>query len=86
MEARIAVNATEIAILKKELEQLRDDNKNDHLILEEKIDYLTTQVIQLVERGKVERESEKRELKVRMWLIALFTSIVTFIVTWITHK
>ena len=86
MEAKVAVNTTEIQILKKELEQLRTDNRNDHLVLGEKIDKLTQQVTQLVERGKVERERDKTVLNVRMWLIAFITSLVTFIITWITHK
>lgn len=86
MEAKIAVNATEIKILKKELEQIRTDNRNDHLLLGEKLDNLTRQVTQLVERGKVEKEKDKAVLTVRMWLIGLISGIVTFIVTWLTHK
>lgn len=86
MQAKIAVNATNIKVIQQELEQLRTDNRNDHLILGEKIDKLTSQVTQLVERGKVERERDKAVLSVRIWLIAIIMSAVTFIITLVTHK
>ena len=86
MGARVAVNETEIKILRKEMEQMRVDNRNDHLLIEKKIDALTKQVTQLVERNDVEREKDKAVLSVRMWLIGIVMGIITFIITWVTHK
>jgi len=85
-ESQIAVNATEIKIMKQELEQLRTDNRNDHLLLGEKIDKLTQEVAKLIERSKVEKEKDKAVLNIRMWLIALIMSAVTFVITWVTHR
>ena len=86
MKTQIAVNKTEIAIMKKTLEQLQKENRNDHLTLGNKIDKLTKQVTQLMERNNVEREKDKAVLSVRMWLIGVTTGIISFVITWVTHR
>ena len=79
-------NKVRLDILTKQFEQFDIDNHNDHQRLFETLDRIANRLTKIETKLTVEKEKDKQILTVRMWLIGISLSLVTFVITWVTHK
>ena len=79
-------NQVRLDILTKQFEQFDVDNRNDHQRLFEALDKINKQLTEIETTLRVEKEKDRAVLNIRMWLIALIMSTITFVITWVTHR
>ncbi len=79
-------NQVRLDVLTKQFEQFDVDNRNDHQRLFETLDKINERLTEIETTLRIEKEKDKAVLNIRMWLIALIMSAVTFIITWVTHR
>lgn len=82
----VITNKVKLDILTKQFEQFDVDNHNDHQRLFEALDKISQRLTKIETKLTVEKEKDKQILTVRMWLIGISLSLITFVITWVTHK
>jgi len=79
-------NKVRLDILTKQFTEFDQENHNDHQRLFEALDKISNRLTKIETKLTVEKEKDKQILTIRMWLIATFLSLATFVITWVTHK
>ncbi len=83
---RTITNKVRLDNLAQKVEEMDRENHNDHERLFEALDQISNRLTKIETKLTVEKEKDKQILIIRMWLIGISLSAITFILTWITRR
>ena len=83
---RTITNKVRLDNLTQKVDEMDKDNHADHQRLFEALDRINERLTKIETKLTVEKEKDKQILTVRMWLIGISLSLITFVITWVTHK
>ena len=82
----VITNKVRLDNLAQKVEEMDRENHNDHEKLFNALSKIEQRLVKIETKLTVEKEKDKQILTVRMWLIGISLSLVTFVITWVTHR